>query len=196
MSDADETKELRRGIRTDLVIAACALVISMAATAASWWQSRVVADQLSAQVWPYLSISTTYDPDAVSVSVDNNGLGPAIIRSTVLSIDGKPVSDPQRALASLIRGHKKAHINAQMSDLGPGDVIRASGSVRLFRLGATWVVPLFARNASRLNLSVCYCSLLGNCWMTSTSQDGDPTPVRHCAAPGKAQYKVPVVIGR
>jgi hypothetical protein len=65
MSDADESDGARaresRVFRLDLVIAICALIVSALATTASWWQSRIVAQQLSSQVWPYLSVQTSYD---------------------------------------------------------------------------------------------------------------------------------------
>ena len=190
----DETKELRRGIRLDLVIAVCALLVSAAATGASWWQSRVIADQLSAQVWPYLSIQTTYNPDGVALDVLNDGLGPAIVRSAVLTIDGKPVSNPADAVRLIFTNRKGRRMGSQLSDIGPGVVIRASATQRVFRLIAPWAVPQFAAASKRVDFSVCYCSLLGNCWQVAMSQTGDPVPVRTCPAVGAAQYKVPALI--
>ena len=190
----DEATELRRGIRLDLVIAICALLVSAAATAASWWQSRVIADQLSAQVWPYLSIQTTYDPSGVAVDVRNDGLGPAIIRSAVLSVDGKPTPNPALAIRTLFPSWRGKKFGAQLSDVGPGVVIRASASQRLFKFVAPWTVAPYAAASKRIDFAVCYCSLLGNCWNVSMSATGDPAPVRTCADVGAAQYKVPAIM--
>jgi hypothetical protein len=187
----NETQELRRGIRIDLVIAVGALLISSLATAASWWQSRVVADQLSSQVWPYLSISTTYDPSYVQVDVINDGLGPAIVRSAVLTIDGKPYPNPARALRVLVpKGTRR--MSAQLSEISPSSVIRAGGDVRIIRINEGWFVPIFARNVDRIDLKLCYCSLLGKCWQVAIKQNGEPKPVRDCPAVGADQYRVPV----
>ena len=187
----DETKDLRRGIRIDLIIAVCALLMSSLATTASWWQSRVVADQLSSQVWPYLSLGTTVDPNFVQIDISNDGLGPAIVRSVVLAIDGKPYADPTNALVALI-GKRKGRISAQMSEIAPASVIRAGGDVRLIRVNAPWFVPIFAQNAKRIDLRLCYCSLLGKCWRTSSRENGDAKPVQFCPDPGADQFRVPL----
>ena len=192
MNETSETNGLRRAIRGDLIIAICALFISLAATAASWWQSRVVAEQLSAQVWPYLSIDTSYQPSVLSVDIVNNGLGPAIICSTVLSLDGKPIANALVGVTQLLPHHAKRHFGLDMSDLKSGEVIRASGSVQLLHLSGATVVPLFVRNAKRFDLHICYCSLLGNCWLVSANATGDPTPVARCSPVGAAQYTIPL----
>jgi hypothetical protein len=193
MPQNDENAALRRGIRTDLVIAVCALLVSALATGASWWQSRVVAQQLSSQVWPYLTISTTYDPQYVAVEIDNDGLGPAIIRSTVLSIDGKPYANPALAFGRVFTTPKRGTYGAQISGLSPGSVIRAGGSARLFRITAPWAARQFAAasGAGRFDVRLCYCSLLGNCWVISAKQQtDDPQGVRECPAAGRDQYHV------
>ena len=189
MSADEDTKSLSRGIRIDLVIAVCALLISTLATAASWWQSRVVADQLSSQVWPYLSLTTTFDPNDVSLDIINNGLGPAIIRSVVLTVDGKPHADPATIMRLLIPV-RKGPIRSQVSSLTAGSVIRAGGDVRLFRVIAPWLVPEFGANAKRFDIRLCYCSLLAKCWFTTLQGIGDPQPVPRCDPAGDDQLRV------
>jgi hypothetical protein len=191
MKADNTTTELRRGIRIDLIIAVSALLISSLATAASWWQSRVVAQQLSSQVWPYLSISTTYDPQYVAVDVVNDGLGPAIIHSVVLTVDGKPYANPSRAFRLVFRPPKRSSFGSQTSGLSPGSVIRASGSTRIFRINAPWAARQFGAAAPRFDLRVCYCSLLGNCWLISARQQtSEPRPMATCPDAGADQYRV------
>jgi hypothetical protein len=195
---ADESTALRRGIRTDLVIAVCALLVSALATGASWWQSRVVAQQLSSQVWPYLTFSSTYDPQHVALDLQNDGLGPAIVRSAVLSVDGKPYANPLRAFSRVFKRPAHRRFAAGISGLTPGSVIRASGNVQLFHVEGAWAARQFAAAsaAGRVDFRVCYCSLLGNCWTVSVKQQaGDPQPVRSCPSAGADQYRVGAGIG-
>jgi hypothetical protein len=190
MKAADETESLRRGIRIDLVIAVCALLISSFATAATWWQSRVVAQQLSAQVWPYLSITTTYDPQYIAVDVVNDGLGPAIIRSVVLTVDGRAYANPARAFRRVFKP-ERGKFGTQTAGLSPGGVIRANGTTRLFRVTAPWAARQFAAAAPRVDLRVCYCSLLGNCWLVSAQQQtSEPRTMPRCPDVGPDQYHV------
>ena len=195
---ADENATLRRGIRIDLVIAVCALLVSALATGASWWQSRVVAEQLSSQVWPYLTFSSTYDTDVAQIELENDGLGPAIVRSVVLTVDGKPYPSPLRAFRHLFTHPPQGRISATISGLSPGSVIRPSGSVRLFRIQTGWAARQFAKASAteRIDFRVCYCSLLGNCWTISAKQQAvDPQPVSACASAGADQYRVAAGVG-
>jgi hypothetical protein len=190
MTEHDETAALRRGIRIDLVIAVCALLMSSLATAASWWQSRVVAEQLSSQVWPYLSISTTYDPQYVALDVVNDGLGPAIVHSVVLTVDGKPYPRPSLAFRRVFKP-ERGKASAQISGLSPGSVIRAGGSARLFRITAPWAARQLGAAAPRIDVRVCYCSLLGNCWSISARQPtSEPRSLASCPDAGPEQYRV------
>jgi hypothetical protein len=190
MTPSDETASLRRGIRLDLIIAVCALLMSSLATAASWWQSRVVAEQLSSQVWPYLTFQTTYDPNYVALDITNDGLGPAIVRSVVLTVDGKVYSDPRLAFRRIFRP-EKGKASAQLRSISPGTVIRAGADALLFRLNAGWASRQYAAASNRVDLRVCYCSVLANCWLISArDQAQDPHPVHSCADQGADQYRV------
>jgi hypothetical protein len=196
MKEDEENASIKRGLRIDLIIALCALVVSSFATAASLWQSRVVADQLSSQVWPYLSISNTYDETYMKLDVVNNGLGPAIVRSTEVLVDGKPYANPLMA-AKIILGHPPHHLRmgASMSDISPGSVIRSGDSVQVVRLDSAWAAKRFALNASRVDLRLCYCSLLGKCWFVSANQTGGPQPVADCPSVGANQLHVSPIPG-
>ena len=190
MTPSEETASLRRGIRLDLIIAVCALLISSLATAASFWQSRVVAKQLSSQVWPYLSFQSTYDPKYISLEITNDGLGPAIIRSVVLSIDGKAYSDPAKAFGRIFKPEKGGY-SSQVRGVSPGSVIRAAAGVQLFRINAPWAARQYGKAANHVDLRVCYCSLLGNCWLISShDQRQDPQPMASCPDAGANQYRV------
>jgi hypothetical protein len=56
--------------------------------------TRVIAQQLSAQVWPYVTFTGTTEPERLELDVANDGLGPAVVKSFVLRVDGKPQRVP------------------------------------------------------------------------------------------------------
>jgi len=185
MNDAGETRVREsRVFRLDLVIAICALFVSSLATAASWWQSRVVAQQLSSQVWPYLSVQTSYGGGSVALTVSNEGLGPARVRSIVLSLDGKP----RRTLTDVldvIAPAEHRNLHGQFSDVAPGSVIRVGGAVTLFKIGDRKTMIALLRNYRRLDLAVCYCPIIpGDCWIVRKRGgevgNGDPEVVPEC----------------
>lgn len=172
-----------KGFRIDLVIAVCALLVSSLATAAAWWQSRVVAQQLSSQVWPYLAVESTVG-NAVSLTISNEGLGPARVRYVVVSLDGVPRRYLTEVIRTLLPGTKALH--GTFSDLTPGNVIRVGGTVTLFRITDRPIIKAFVQNYGRFAIDVCYCPIIpGNCWLAhhsaNSGADADPEVVPACA---------------
>jgi len=186
-------KSLERGIRMDLLIAVCALLISSLAMAASWLQSRetarqtqVLEEQLSAQVWPYVGISEKLDGDTARFSAQNDGLGPAVLRSLTLSVDGKPKStfiDVAHAILGLklVERRHGESIGLEIDNGEPGSVIRPGDSMLLFALKSkTFARPLLYAY-KRIDVVTCYCAIVpGKCWRKDTSTDDPPQPVTDC----------------
>ncbi len=173
-----------KGFRIDLVIAVCALFVSSLATAASVWQSRVVAQQLASQVWPYLSLQSSYDGKSVAAIISNEGLGPARVRSVVLTVDGVPHHYLTEALGVLTPG-KPPVPHGTFTDIEPGSVIRVGGSVTLFHITDRPTITTLVTNFKRIGLNVCYCPIIpGNCWLVRrqgpVSIQLDPEVVAEC----------------
>ena len=177
----------RRVFRVDILIAVCALLMSTLATAASWWQSRVVATQLSSQVWPYVAISTTAGPNGLELAMSNDGLGPAVIRSLQLAVDGKPYPTFVAAERALL-GPAAPQPRGSFASIGEGSVIRIGGVVTLLKIQNPELVRAILPQANRIDLRVCYCSILGDCWLRSTKASSEPQRVNACPVDGAAHY--------
>jgi len=183
-----------RPFRLDLVVALGALLISTIAAFATVYQTRVIARQFSAAVWPYVSFDSTNSPTFTELDIRNDGLGPAIIRAVKLSWDGKPqptieavvaslrTSDPQ--LTNAVRAALRSGASMKLTTSTPnaGTVIPANSQHTVLRIdGAAIVARLRPELRSRLGLSICYCSLTGNCWTQSYSnRAAEPSSVRSC----------------
>lgn len=182
-----------KGFRIDLVIAVCALFVSSLATAASVWQSRVVAQQLASQVWPYVSIQSTYDEHSVALAVSNEGLGPARLRSVVFTVDGVPRRYLTEVLRQVLPGtHMTMH--GTFSDIASGSVLRVGGSVTLFRITDPPVIRALVGNYARFGVQVCYCPIIpGDCWLvrhTGAQRDNaDPQVVTECPGVGDKMFE-------
>jgi hypothetical protein len=189
---------MRSWLRTDLLIAVSALLISSLTCVATIVQTRVIANQLSATVWPYLSYDSTFDRGSVDVELENDGLGPALIRSASLAVDGRPMAtweDAGKALGKL-PGAKSGR--SSFSSLGPGSVIRSGASHPLVHLtittasatqNATAMVQLRRWLQERVVVTVCYCSTLENCWLLR-SAPGNSLPAEVARCPDAAQIGV------
>ena len=184
-----------REIRVELIIATLALVASAAASVATVVQTRVVGNQLSASVWPYLSFSVTVSPGHMAVSVDNDGLGPALVRNVRLTVDGKPMTSWRRVIALLVKGTpaahtmlgRHAHATIDETDISYGTVIRPGMSDSIIQVGNDKIDTAFAAGVERrIDMQICYCSILGQCWIADLSAQDQPASVNDCGPKGPA----------
>ncbi|HXT14852.1 MAG TPA: hypothetical protein VN706_04440 [Gemmatimonadaceae bacterium] len=181
-AEATERRSILRTLRlervTTGVISASASLIAIAALVTAIYQTKLARDQAHAAVWPYLILGNSGEHGYARI-VQNLGLGPAIIRSFEVHVNGHPVRSWKEAADSMHitltwRDHKQttfarglvAPVGAEMDLLSLPD----SADVRVWRT---------ALNNNRLETFVCYCSLYGECW-NGTNAPSEPRPVKAC----------------
>lgn len=180
--------------RIDLYVALLALAISGIAASASAYQTYVIRQQFSATVWPYLTFTTRSSTDRYfELDVGNAGIGPALIRNAVVSRDGKPIdvasnptSSPALAVALKADQDEAKHdavvarshgsLNTTVSSIVRGDVLPAGSTLQLFRADGKFLARRIIADVRHIDLQICYCSLLGNCW---TKRLWDPSAEPH-----------------
>jgi hypothetical protein len=167
--------------RTDLLIALCALFISMLTAAAVIYQGKVLSSQLNVAVWPYVDFQTTTSENSVELDVQNVGAGPALIRGAALLIDGKPQPSLVAGLHEL--GYRRVHgDHVTLSSIGPGDVLRAGESMAIVRIQSAPFAQKAATLQKRVRLHICYCSILGDCWLARSDAES-PAVIKSCDTP-------------
>jgi hypothetical protein len=177
-----------RVLRADLIIATLALLISGGATISSLYQTKVIANQLSSSVWPYLAItSSTTTGQSYALTVTNDGLGPALVGSATLSLDGHALKRYRDGEVLLGKGVPKGAgvASASFSSIGPTTVIRAGEDFQVTSLRGS-IMKYAGDLGRRAQLAVCYCSLLGQCW-TVKGQEPRVT-VSDCASHAGIDY--------
>ncbi|WP_257385616.1 hypothetical protein [Tahibacter caeni] len=168
------------------VSSALALAVSVFALAISAYQTRLMQSQARAAVWPYLAQGSTYaaDDDAGSFVwlVENNGVGPARIKSVALTLDGKPMRNWNEALAALgVSGKTQLSLTRLSGEVIPPSLNRETG-IPLIRVDGRDIARLLQGAQSRFRLDVCYCSVYGDCWLSRWQTSG-AEPLAHCTAP-------------
>lgn len=179
--------------RLDFVIALGALVISTVAAVATVYQTHVIAQQFSATVWPYVSFDDTTSPWSFEIDLRNDGLGPAIVRSVSITLDGKPqasletllvrLNEEQPQAVATIRAALRAGAKLQVTTSTPkaGLVVPANAQHVVIRVQGAVLVHYIAPAFKRVGISLCYCSLTGTCWTQShQTRDTEPKPVASC----------------
>ncbi|MBD0260993.1 MAG: hypothetical protein ICV83_35175 [Cytophagales bacterium] len=135
-------------------------------------------------VWPRLELIVTtrlINPDIqsledstmvkVSITLQNKGVGPALVEEARTFADGRPAAE---LVAALVQVLPAKSINAGFSRITdrtmlPGDslnvaVFYAFASERQVR-----------QSLSRLDLQICYCSVYKDCWTLVKAQMGNGT---------------------
>jgi hypothetical protein len=88
-----------RRIRWDALAAIIAALIGLLALCVSGYTAYIQRQQVSAQVWPHLHIAqSTFPPE---IYVENQGVGPAIVRNVEVLVGGKPQPDWDHVFAAV-----------------------------------------------------------------------------------------------
>lgn len=150
----------RRHVNWDAVAAIIAALIGLIAILVSTYNAFMVRQQTRAYVWPHLQLAWSgRKPGIVAI---NSGVGPAIVRSVEVRVDGKPQRDWGEVLKAL--GFSSGSMEYSQSTLNG----------RVYASGQPSVVLIFPdkapyrrfkeRATERMDIRICYCSALDDCW--------------------------------
>ncbi len=179
-----------KAFRLDFFIAIAALLVSALTAGALVYQTRVIADQYAATIWPYMSVNSTYSAHGVAIQVENDGVGPALIESAELLIDGKVVPSWGTFLYELkaIPALKGANVSTSASSFGRADTVRPGDTKSLFAVTYKATVEPRAMTAHTIGIRLCYCSINSSCWNIFATPGNDssriPQPVSACTGTG------------
>jgi hypothetical protein len=198
-----------RATRYDAIIATFVGVLALGVSA---YTAHVQRQQVRAQVYPIVEVTSGYSDNEVHVKLSNKGSGPALIRNVIITDEGKPLHDWLELARSVMGGN---HMNADMSYSSFGrSVLSAGEQSRVFSftchkdqqsdkksaaanpkpaasLPTTSDFLPHEETCARLvaairhmALSICYCSTLDDCWTLTDAPDRDAitTETRRCPA--------------
>lgn len=148
----------------EYAVAATAFVVSISSLFIYIYQSKIMAEQQQVAAWPYVEWYTS-NLDGYKLTVQNKGIGPAIVRKVSMKIDGKEVAG-NGALIEAVTGTRNIRwINSELMNR----VLSANETTTILSLPE----PEQARNfqsrlaGGKFELAITYCSIYGRCW-TST----------------------------
>lgn len=155
---------------------ALATGIGLLALAVSAYTAYVQRQQVRAQVWPIMEISSGNEPE-VRLWIANKGVGPALIKSARVFLDGKPVRNWAEMLHEI---YGKGSFVFSQDQIG-GRVLSAGEGVPVF-IPKGEIAAKFDQDRFRVGMELCYCSTLGDCWriVSPPRQRSVTTDVRGC----------------
>ncbi len=191
----------------NLIIAACAVLISAASFVATYLQSDAAYRQVKAETWPYLQLSSSNydmgsDSKVISLNLENAGVGPAAVKSFTLYYDKQPVETVWHLLLACCTDEgtdRMTFVQAYIDGSPEAPIITSGASGQIMPSGngaGLFIMPRDASNAElwerldkarhKLEGRACYCSLLEECYMTDFKSD--PVEVKMCPANPHKNY--------
>lgn len=174
----------------DLILAGSAILISVVSVSIAMHHSHVQEELVAANSWPFLRFAHGNRNDAgerqITLTIDNPGLGPALLKSINITYEGRVVTTREQFL-EMCCGY---------GDLSPADrtqvmlmssplehaVIPAGEETLFMSLKPSGDGEVWERlNSERwkLKFDACYCSVLHACWRSDLSGQ-EPERVDHC----------------
>jgi hypothetical protein len=179
----------------DLMIALTALLISATSLVVTIVHSRTLermadanARLVEANSWPFLSYDTSNGP-AISMSISNDGIGPAKVEAIEVKWAGRAQRDAVdflKACCGFVP--KTADVEYEVIS---GRVLRAGQSANILKLPRTApddaafdALDHRARISSKLTINVCYWSIFDQCWTKDILRfSRKPRELDHCTSP-------------
>jgi hypothetical protein len=164
--------ERKPRLSASMITAIAAGIVSLSALGVSIYEAYLMREQQAASVLPIIDFWSAYGPESgYSLNLANKGLGPAFIKDISVTVDGKE-QNHWTAVTRAITGQPVPHGESALigSVLAPGDA------------GALITIPdpergtEIWRQAMRMSMQVCYCSVFKNCWLTDVADLNTGTP--------------------
>ena len=162
-----------------------AVLVSVISLGVAVSANRTQERLLAASAWPALEFDTgnrardgTHE---ITLTLGNNGVGPARLRGVQLFYKGKFSGDSRRLLQQCC-----APGNSPVNDITSGTrgrVLKAGDQIVLMTLSKVsnsdelW--QRLDRERFDVTVRACYCSVLDDCWIFDSAHM-DPEPVRSC----------------
>ena len=176
-----------RGIRYD---AAIATGIGLLAVAVSAYTAYLQRQQVRAQVWPVLEFSSGNEP-RLHLSLANKGVGPALVKHLVVTVDDKAAADWGEVLTRLLgpgsHGYSYDTVGHAVFSAGEHEDILLPH----LEGGAKGPAARFDKERFRIGVELCYCSALGECWMLTAkpAQEATTEATGRCPQPSARTFK-------
>ena len=156
-----------------------AVFIALTSLSITLYEAQATREHDRMSVWPRLSQQSSDSGGMYDRVITNVGLGPALVRSYEVRLDGTPRTSWGRIVTELVAATNK-NPGFFFSHVGAGTVILPGHTIHVLTIIGREFSSVASAQDHRLVSRLCYCSLYGECW-SGASDKADPAPVRTCA---------------
>lgn len=182
-TDTARMPEPKRGKDWDAYAAVIASFIGILALAVSGYTAYVQRQQLRAQIWPHLELE--YSGVNLDFHALNQGTGPARVTAMRIAVDGVVV----KSWAQVEKAAGNASNGSLLITSWLSKAVVPAGKDFVFAgptdsdAGRALAASLLPRGSHRMSVTVCYCSVLEDCWVTTLDVEDDETPGSRASCP-------------
>lgn len=155
-------------IKEGLIIPIAATFVSFCALGITLYQTHILKQQLYASVWPRLEINHTWNnvKNTYQLNIENNGVGPAIIREVHIEYKHKHFSDFGNLALTVATENQLTPEDSywDQSDLLPEMVLPQQKQKQLLFIGEKEHFENFMKALDSINVTIIYESLYGDAW--------------------------------
>lgn len=173
----------RRQWGPDLWIALASMLTALSALGLAIYEARLARTHNHITMRPFIQLPFLDTKEGAGIVMDTAGLGPSILRSFYVYVDGKPQRDWLQFYRSLGLPEPSPPATPSFEYAVPAvGALYSPGSVnRLFWVPAGPVADRLRSQLSRVDILMCYSSLYGESWSLQTS--GKHEQVDACPIP-------------
>lgn len=165
-----------------------ALIASLALAYFAFVQADATQKMQTGGAMPFVTFGTSNaDKEGhqdITLTLTNNGVGPAILGPIEIRYDGKPIATPLDLLNACCAGNEARTLSFATSP-STGVAVRPGETQQIISLPRTpateKVWQAFNKERWKLKVRSCYCSIFNDCWVTEGMQ-GLPKAVNKCPA--------------
>lgn len=169
------------------VAAVIAALIGLLALGVSGYTALLQREQVRAEVWPYLQSAITIEQGSLAISIENKGVGPALVGGLRVYVDGQP----QRNWPDVFDALDLSDLRNTRASTVNGVVVARGEKIQQIGLDKAADFQRLLDQYPRMALALCYCSTLGDCWLQDDRQrrpEHRRTQVHACPARGADEF--------
>jgi hypothetical protein len=173
---------------TDRIMSVCAIVAAIAAVLVAAYEARINREYQRISVWPRLAQSNTLAiGDPYLRTVTNVGVGPALVRSVQISVDGVICRTWNEVIQAMIGKRVPGLV---YTTFRTGAVLLPDKPITILQLPPGDDARKFWEEAQgrRLSIRICYSSLFEECWLSDSFEDY-PTAVAACHSDAAKEFQ-------
>lgn len=187
--DAEPRKVGHRYV--DWIVAGTAILISLLSLAIAMKHGMIMERLVAANSWPLLQYQTGNANEAgehrINLSVENAGVGPAIVKHFSLLYNGRRYANANDFLLACCTSDGTLPDGTNSSvEFVEGSVIKAGQLMDYLGFQLTPVTKevwqRLDRERFKVSFDSCYCSVFGECWRSDLTSV-EPRQVEVCPAP-------------